>query len=176
MIVAADIDGFVPGTCNLYMRNDISSEGASGTVGSEDFVEWVRHFLVPTLGNYARGEKRSIVIMDNASTHMCNEVEYLIESVGAVLLYTAPYSPDLNPIEMMFNCYKMYLKRHEIEFCNDYLKVHNDALNSVTSDIAIKEFRKCGVPHSSSILTSKETEKQDNDFLFLILILIKLMN
>ena len=47
--------------------------------------------------------------MDNATTHMCNEVEYLIQQAGAVLLYTAPYSPDLNPIEKMFNVYKAYL-------------------------------------------------------------------
>lgn len=32
------------------------------------------------------GEPTSIVVMDNASTHMALEVEHLIEEAGAVLL------------------------------------------------------------------------------------------
>ena len=99
----------------------------------------------------------AIVVMDNASTHMSSEVANLIENAGAYLLYTAPYSPDLNPIEMMFSLYKQYFKRHHNKFRIDHVRVHWDALSYlVTKDIAIKEFRKCGVPYSDSTMTSGE--------------------
>ena len=170
MIIATDIDGFVDETCNLYLRSEEGNEGASGTVGTELFVEWVQYFLCPCLGNYANGEPRSIVVMDNASTHHCNEVEYFICQTGALLLYTAPYSPDLNPIEKMFNIYKTYLKRHEDEFSVDYRKIHLEALESATKDNAIEEFRHCGVPGSTDVLTSEEirvNNEEDDALLFL---------
>ena len=47
------------------------------------------------LGNYENGEPRSVVLMDNASTHMSDEVELAIRSTGAILIYSAPLSPHL---------------------------------------------------------------------------------
>ena len=38
--------------------------------------------MIPTLGNYKRGEPRSVGMMDNASTHMLDEVEAAIEDAG----------------------------------------------------------------------------------------------
>ena len=61
------------------------------------------------LGNYDRGEARSVVLMDNASTHMSDEIEKAIESTGAILIYGAPFSPHLNPIELYFGIYKWHL-------------------------------------------------------------------
>ena len=156
MIIGCDTDGFITETCQLIHRNEISDEGAAGTVDRDAFKEWVRHFLVPNLGNFTRGERRSIVVMDNASTHMDEEVGTMIRNAGALLLYTAPYSPDLNPIEKMFNLYKMDLKRNELDFANDLIGTHWRALRSVTRDIAIKEFRKCNVPYSNDLKTSDE--------------------
>ena len=173
MIVAADIDGFVDGTTRLYRRDDLSSDGASGTVGEVEFVDWVKNSLVPTLGNYLNNEKRSIVVMDNASTHMNDDVERLIRDAGAVLLYTAPYSPDLNPIEKMFNVYKMFLKRHEEDFNDDWEGTHWRAIDAVTKDIAIMEYRKCEVPNSFDVKTSWELQdEEDNDLLLLLTALL----
>ena len=87
-------------------RNEISTEDAAGTVDATYFEEWVDNYLCPTLGNYAKGEPRSIVVMDNASTHMDGRVETLIRSKGAYLFHASPYSPDLNPIECEFNACK----------------------------------------------------------------------
>ena len=41
------------------------------------------------------------MIMDNLSSHKVEGVMEPIPAVGATLLYLPPYSPDLNPIEMM---------------------------------------------------------------------------
>ena len=98
--------------------------------------------------------------MDNASTHMSWEVVDAIEGAGAYLLYSAPYSPDLSPIEYCFNIYKAKLKRHSREYAvEQYFDLHMLALDAVTPDIAIKEFRKCGIPFSDMILTSDERTK-----------------
>jgi transposase len=40
-----------------------------------------------------------VVVMDNLRFHKVNGVREKIEAAGAKLLYLAPYSPDLNPIE-----------------------------------------------------------------------------
>ena len=148
--------GFIPTTCQLVHRDEISDEGAAGTVDRDAFKHWLKHFLVPNLGDYSKGEKNSIVVMDNASTHMDYEVEDMIREKGAVLLYTAPYSPDLNPIEKMFNIYKAYLKRHESDFIFDPIGTHWKALGAVSSDDAIMEFRKCEVPYSDDFKTTDE--------------------
>ena len=161
MIAAFNIDGFVECTSNLYLRTntDSSNEGAAGTVDGDMFIEWVRNFLCPVLGRYRYSEKNSIVIMDNASTHMDEEVKRLIHATGAWLIYSAPYSPDLSPIEYGFNCYKAYMKRHGNEYRrNEYYALHIAALRSVSRDTAIKEFRKCGIPFSDDIVTSEEAE------------------
>ena len=171
LIASCDIDGFISEACVNHYRNEGSTEGAAGNIGREAFESWVEHSLVPILGRYDMDEERSIVVMDNASTHMGHRTRDLVEGAGAYLLYTAPYSPDLNPIEMMFSLYKQYLKRHHNEFKIDHVRVHWDALSySVTKDIAIKEFRKCGVPYSDSTMTSgekKELVKCITEFTFL---------
>ena len=45
----------------------------------ELLIDWVRDCLCPVLGKYIDIEKNSIVIMDNALTHMCEEIEELMK-------------------------------------------------------------------------------------------------
>ena len=85
LIAAADINGFIVSACHTVLRDTISDEGAAGTVDGDYFLYWVKNYLCPVLGNYERGEPRSIVYMDNASTHMADEVEDAIRGVGAIL-------------------------------------------------------------------------------------------
>ena len=98
MIAGADINGFIPATCHVVARDEESDEGAAGTVDASYFLFWVREYLCPVLGRYKYGEPRSVVFMDNASTHMNHEVECAILDTGALLIYGAPYSAHLNPI------------------------------------------------------------------------------
>lgn len=46
---------------------------------------------------------RSIVVMDNARIHIYAELEEAIHRCGAILIFLPPYSPQLNPIEVMFS-------------------------------------------------------------------------
>ena len=92
--------------CHTVQRDEPLDEGAAGTVDGDYFLYWVKEYLVSMLGNYQRGEPRSVVMMDNASAHMSYETHAVIEDVGAVLMYGAPFSPHLNPIENYFSIYK----------------------------------------------------------------------
>jgi transposase len=158
MMGAADINGFILQACEVILRKngDDDSDESRGTIDKARFVEWVRCYLVPVLGNFARGEPRSIVVMDNAKTHMDSEVERLINEAGAVILYTARYSPDLNPIEYFFRLYKDLLKRNIHE--RDLIVKHQSALLCVSPSSAANIFRKCFVPGLEHAAQDKELE------------------
>ena len=83
------------------------------------------------------------MILDNASIHHDDEVVKMIEEAGAKVIYTAPYSPDLNPIELMFAVYKASLKRLSHI---PWYDAHVSLLLAVTKKKAGNFFAKCGIP------------------------------
>lgn len=111
-------------------------------LSSERFVQYVRDCLVPTLGNFSRREAHSVVIMDNCSIHLDPRVQALIEEAGAIIIYSAPYSPELIPIEFMFHNWKAFLKRHSVEFNQDWFLIHTMGLASVTPQMGLNFFKK----------------------------------
>ena len=112
-------------------------------------------------------------MLDNASTHMSRRVVDMIEEKGAKVLYTAPFSPDLNPIENFFSVYKSFLKKHNDEMIENWEAVHLQALASVDRDMGIKYYRRCGIPGSKKMKTKEETASLNNvAAIFIIIILI----
>ncbi|WP_376967063.1 transposase [Azospirillum sp. A26] len=71
------------------------------------FTAWVEQFLVPTL---APGD---VVVLDNLGSHKGAAVRSAIRNVSAHLLFLPAYSPDLNPIEMMFAKLKTLVRKAE---------------------------------------------------------------
>jgi transposase len=69
------------------------------------FQAWLEQNLAPTL------TEGDIVVMDNLPAHKVAGVRTIIERTGARLLYLPPYSPDLNPIEMVFAKLKALLRK-----------------------------------------------------------------
>jgi DDE superfamily endonuclease len=149
MIAACDWNGFILETCQVIERD------RDGTVNTEVFTTWLFDNLVPLLGDYSLREPRSIVVLDNASIHHTDEIVELIESSGAIVLYLVPYSPDLNPIELMFNQYKQSLKRHNNL---DWWEAHMKDITSVTPSNAKRYFRKCGIPGVRDIEEDSDEE------------------
>jgi len=76
-----------------------------GPMNGSMFTAYIQQFLAPTL---APGD---IVVMDNLSSHKVQGVKEAIEARGARILYLPPYSPDLNPIEMVFSKVKALLRK-----------------------------------------------------------------
>lgn len=113
------------------------------------FLYCVKEYIVPMLDNYQRGgEPRSVVMMDNASMHMSDKIQAAIEDSGAVLIYGAPFSPNLNPIENYSSVYKKYITRNGERIKDDWRAVHYEVLNKVDKIIGGNHFRSCGIPGS----------------------------
>lgn len=75
-----------------------------GAINGDLFLDYVEQVLVPTL---THGD---IVVMDNLSSHKKPAVREAIEAAGAALRFLPAYSPDLNPIEMLFAKLKAFLR------------------------------------------------------------------
>ena len=51
------------------------------------------------------------VVMDNMRSHHVKGVEEVLRAAGMIPLYLPPYSPDLNPIEMLWSKMKAILRK-----------------------------------------------------------------
>ena len=76
-----------------------------GPINGLSFTAWVSQFLAPTLS------PGDIVIADNLGSHKGHPARAALRSVGAKLFFLPPYSPDLNPIEMVFAKLKTLLRK-----------------------------------------------------------------
>ena len=58
---------------------------------------------------------RSVIVMDNAAIHHADqdEVARELEQLGVLVYFLPPYSPDLNPIELLFSKVKYVMKDNE---------------------------------------------------------------
>jgi transposase len=101
-----------------------------GSLNGDIFTKYISEFLAPTL------KEGDIVIMDNLSSHKVEGVIEPIRVAGATVLYLPPYSPDLNPIEMMWSKIKAYLRKAKARTKLLLEAAIVKALNSITmSDI-----------------------------------------
>jgi transposase len=76
-----------------------------GAMNGEAFLAYIKQCLVPTL------KRRDIVVADNVPFHKVAGVEEAIQLAGASLRYLPQYSPDLNPIELLFHPLKTCLRK-----------------------------------------------------------------
>ena len=128
-------------------RSQNDPDAGRGTVTGEEWFEmYIENFVVPVLGKYCFGEPRSVVFMDNASVHNGETVRELIQEAGARIVFTPPYSPDLNPIEFMFGEYKKFLKRISTEDLSWTDQYSRGLLESVSPEMGRAFYRKTLVP------------------------------
>jgi transposase len=76
-----------------------------GPINGESFRLYVDKVLIPTL------RPGDIVIMDNLGSHRSSAVRRTLRAAGAKLFFLPKYSPDLNPIEMLFSKLKHGLRK-----------------------------------------------------------------
>ena len=110
-------------------------EGATDTAV---FQTCVREILVPTL------RPGDIVVMDNLGAHKSEATLALIAGAGAQARFLPAYSPDLNPIEMMWSKIKAFLRAAEARSEQDLLKTIAQALAAVSAKDAQGWFAHCG--------------------------------
>jgi len=75
-----------------------------GPMDGPSFQAYVDQILVPTL------QPGDCLILDNLSCRHQPDIRAAIKRVGAAVRYLPPYSPDCNPIEMLFAKLKAILR------------------------------------------------------------------
>ena len=126
------------------MISSIRSDGSTacmtiqGATTIDVFKVYVRDFLIETL------KQGDVVVMDNLSSHKNKEVVEMIENVGAKVEFLPAYSPDLNPIELMWSKVKTTLRKLEARDQEELLQAIGTALSLVTASDAINWFSHCG--------------------------------
>lgn len=109
-----------------------------GATNTQTFRDYVRTVLVPTL------RSGDIVVLDNLAPHKSAETCALITATGATVRFLPAYSPDLNPIELMWSKIKALLRRAEARTLPDLLKAIAAATKEVTAADTMNWFAHCG--------------------------------
>jgi len=102
------------------------------------FRAYIEQCLAPTL------EPGDIVVMDNLSSHKGAAVREAIEARGARLVFLPPYSPDLNPIEMVFAKLKALLRMAAVRTVDDLWNRIGTVLDAFPPDECRNYFRHAG--------------------------------
>jgi transposase len=76
-----------------------------GAMTREDFERFLRVDLLPRL------LPGSVLVLDNASIHKGGQIAALVKKAGCRLLYLPPYSPDFNPIELVWAFVKGLIRK-----------------------------------------------------------------
>ena len=131
--------------CAISTDGLLDSYTTTGSVNADIFLHFIEHALVPHLQPFNGVNKRSVVIMDNASIHHQYSIVDAIQSTGALLHFLPPYSPDFNAIELTFSKVKSVLKRNECVWQDmDTETALLAALNTVTSEDCQAWISHCG--------------------------------
>ena len=162
LLAALNYKGFVPNAC-------LKVDRTKDNIDTDMFNYYLTNFLIPAMGNFARGEENSILIIDNAPVHDHLEIRRLVEEAGGIVIFTARYSPDINPIEYAFNLYKKLLKRFHMF---DSELAHQLALGGITEDDLGKTFKHCLPFHNIDL----PLESDDDDELIEDIIIRKVVN
>lgn len=85
----------------------------SNTVNADIFEDFIDNSLLRHVMPFNGHNPHSVVVLDNASIHHTDNIIHILQSVGVLVHFLPPYSPDLNPIEEAFSKVKGYLKAND---------------------------------------------------------------
>jgi len=122
----------------MKLNGQMSSLLFSGTLNGKLFVQYIKEFLSQIL---VQGD---IVVLDNCAAHKVAGVKEAIEACGAKVLYLPAYSPDLNPVELLWSKVKAILRREKARTFEALEKALKLALDSVCTDDILGWFKHCG--------------------------------
>ena len=113
---------------SIRINGEISYTTYKGRTTGDKFVEYLKNVLIPTLHD------GDIIVMDNMRSHHVKKVSETINNSGKhlTLLYLPPYSPDFNPIEMMWSKIKSILRKIKIRDVSMLLDTINTAFSKIT--------------------------------------------
>lgn len=117
----------------------IATMTLTGGLDTAAFLVFIKQILLPALWVGA------IVVMDNLPVHYANAARALIESVGAIVKFLPPYSPDLSPIELCWSKLKEILCSAKARTSDVLDTAISAAIDLITEDNALSWFHHCGL-------------------------------
>ena len=121
----------------ITLESPIAPMVLDGPMDAAAFEAYVEHVLIPAL------PQGSILVMDNLSAHKSSVVAQLLHDAGIELRYLPPYSPDFNPIEMMWAKVKAFLRSAKARTQEELWEAITAALSQISPTDTQGYFRHC---------------------------------
>ena len=109
-----------------------------GAIDGQVFVPWLQQWLLPQLA------KGTTIVLDNLSVHHNPAVRAAIEAAGCQVRYLPVYSPDFNPIELVFAKLKPYLRGVAARSLEPLRHAIGEGLTTITPTDVAGYYRHCG--------------------------------
>ncbi len=110
----------------------------NGAVNGDVFAAYLDQVLGPTL------RPGDVVVLDNLSVHKVDGLDEIVHKYGARLCYLPPYSPDFNPIELVFSKLKTWLRTAKARTRDLLEEAIRAAAEWITEQDAKNWFHHCG--------------------------------
>lgn len=112
----------------------VFEDGVDGAL----FEQWTTDWLLPTL------VPGTTIVLDNLSVHRSQTVRAAVEVAGCHLVFLPAYSPDFNPIELVFAHLKTHLRGVAARTYGALVEAIGAGLAQVTSAHLHAYYRHCG--------------------------------
>lgn len=112
--------------------------GWAGNVNTEVFNHFIEKYMLPKL------KKGDYVVWDNASFHRDEKLLRKLKRRGVKLVRLPRYSPDYNPIELLWSKLKHYLKKARIDTFGQLEKGLVESMKEIKISDVEGWYRKCG--------------------------------
>ena len=110
-----------------------------GATNKDAFIVFLKEHLIP-----ACSSRKYIFLLDNVRFHHSTCVKAIIEANGHAIMFTPPYSPDLNPIEHVFSTIKHRLRRRRCPCVYEMKAAIRDICDALSSFDALFNYSLIG--------------------------------
>jgi len=109
-----------------------------GAVDGPLFAQWLTDRLLPAVG------QGHVLVLDNLSVHKNAAARAAVEAAGCQLCFLPAYSPDVNPIELIFSQLKTHLRGAAARTFDRLVDAIGAAFDRITAADIQACFRHCG--------------------------------
>jgi transposase len=122
----------------LGLKGIIAPLTYKGTLDGRLFGIYIEKMLAPAL------KKGDTLILDNLSSHKVKKTLKPLEDKGVNVIFLPAYSPDFNPIELVWSKIKAYLRKVKARTADNLISAIADALCTITQNDIEGWIRHCG--------------------------------
>lgn len=109
-----------------------------GAMNGAIFLQWMREWLLPAL------DRGTTIVLDNLNVHRNPDVRAAVEAAHCQLCFLPAYSPDFNPIELIFAKLKTHLRGTAARAYPALVEAIGAGFDTVTSTDIAGCYRHCG--------------------------------